>query len=138
MKPPRRLPAASHLGACSRALNRKGRKAAQRTQGGRRAKVAQSVEHAPEKRGVGSSILPLGTTAQKRSPALHGTPFLRLYEVILADGLAAYRAQRNAHRRAGGHRDVRAVVSRDDIHAAPTEKSADARCRVKDRFADDV
>ena len=27
----------------------------------RRAKVAQSVEHAPEKRGVGSSILPLGT-----------------------------------------------------------------------------
>lgn len=26
-----------------------------------RAEVAQSVEHTPEKRGVGSSILPLGT-----------------------------------------------------------------------------
>jgi hypothetical protein len=35
------------------------------------AKVAQSVEHAPEKRGVASSILALGTTV-KRGPIVSG------------------------------------------------------------------
>ena len=33
-----------------------------------RAEIAQSVEHAPEKRGVASSILALGTTRKTRSP----------------------------------------------------------------------
>src|SRR5262249_3212894 len=40
-----------------------------------RAEVAQLVEHTPEKRGVGSSILPLGTNTQLRPLAFSLLPF---------------------------------------------------------------